>query len=46
MHTIDIMNTLKNIVFAIIETLFGAYDTFSSCLDLKELKILRNIWVE
>jgi len=45
-HTVDFMHTEKNIAFAIIETLFGAYDTVSSRLDLKELKIRRNLWVE
>lgn len=45
-HTIDFMHTEKNIDFSIIETLFGAYDTSSSCLDLQELKIRRNLWVE
>ena len=40
------MHTEKNIAFAIIETLFGAYDTMSSRLDLEQLKIRRNIWVE
>ena len=33
-HTVDFMHTEKNIAFAIIETLFGAYDTVSSRLDL------------
>jgi len=45
-HTVEFMHTEKNIAFSIIETLFGAYDTVSSRLDLKELKIRRNIWVE
>ena len=45
-HTVDFMHTEKNIAFAIIETLFGAYDTVSSRLDLQELKIRRNLWVE
>ena len=40
------MRTEKNTAFAIIETLYGAYDTVSSCLDLEQLKIRRNIWVE
>ena len=40
------MHTEKNISFTIIETLFGAYDTVSSRLDLQEIKIRRNIWVE
>lgn len=37
-HNIDFMHNEKNMV-SIIETLFGAYDTMSSCLDLQELKI-------
>ena len=45
-HIVDFMHTEKNIAFSIIETLFGAYDTMSSRLDLQELKIRRNIWVE
>ena len=45
-HIVDFMDTKKNIAFSIIETLFGAYDTVSSCLDLEQLKICRNIWVE
>ena len=40
------MHTEKNIAYAIIETLFGAYDTVSSHLDLQELNIRQNIWVE
>ena len=40
------MHTEKNIAFSIIETLFGAYDTMSSHLDLQEIKIHQNIWVE
>ena len=40
------MHTKKNIAYAIIETLFGAYDTVSSRLDLQEIKIRRNLWVE
>jgi hypothetical protein len=40
------MHIEKNIAFSIIETLFGAYDTVSSFLDLQELKIRQNIWVE
>ena len=40
------MHTEKNIAYAIIETLFGAYDTVSSRLDLQEIKIRRNLWVE
>ena len=38
-HIVDFMHTKKNVAFTIIETLFGAYDTISSCLDLQELKI-------
>ena len=38
-HTVEFMHTEKNIAFAIIETLFGAYDTVSSHLDLQEIKI-------
>ena len=38
-HTVDFMDTKKNIAFAIIETLFGAYDTVSSFLDLEKLKL-------
>ena len=45
-HTVDFMHTEKNIAFAIIETIFSAYDTVSSRLDLKELKICRNLWFE
>ena len=45
-HTVDFMHTEKNIAYAIIETLFGAYDTVSSRLDLQEIKIRRNLWVE
>ena len=45
-HTVDFMDTKKNIAFAIIETLFGAYYTVSSHLDIQELNIRRNIWVE
>ena len=40
------MLTEKSIDFSIIETLFGAYDIVSSCLDLQQLMIRRNIWVE
>ena len=40
------MHTEKNIACAIIETLFGAYDTVSSHLDLEQLKIRRNHWVK
>ena len=45
-NTVDFIHTEKNIAYAIIETLFGAYDTISSHEDLKQLKIHRNIWVE
>ena len=45
-HTVDFIHTEKNIAYAIIETLFGAYDTVSSRLDLQEIKIHRNLWVE
>jgi hypothetical protein len=45
-HIVDFMHTEKNIAYAIIETLFGASDTVSSCEDLKQLKIRRNLWVE
>ena len=45
-HNDDFMHTKKNIAYAIIETLFGAYDTISSHEDLKQLKIYQNIWVE
>lgn len=38
-HIVEFMHTEKNIAFAVIETLFGAYDTVSSCLDLQELNI-------
>ena len=31
---------------SIIKFIFGAYDTMSSRLDLQELNIRRNIWVE
>ena len=40
------MHTEKNIAFVIIETLFGAYDIVSPCLDLQEVNIRRNLWVE
>ena len=45
-HTIDFMHTEKNIAYAIIETLFSAFDTISSCEDFRQLKIRRNLWVE
>ena len=45
-HTVDFMHTKKNIAFSIIETIFSTYDTVSSHLDLQELKIRRNLWVE
>ena len=37
---------LRNIAFSIVETLFGAYDIVSSCLDLEQPNICRNLWVE
>ena len=45
MHTIEFMHTDKKIAFSIIKTLFGTYDSVSSRLDLKEIKIHRNLWV-
>ena len=33
-HIFDFMHIEKNKTFVVIETLFGAYDTLSSCLDL------------
>ena len=32
-HTVDFMHTEKNIAYAIIENLFGSFDTISSCED-------------
>ena len=40
------MHTKKNIAYSIIENHFGASNTISSCEDLKQLKIRRNILVE
>ena len=34
-HTVDFMHIEKNITFSIIETLFGAYESVSSHLDLQ-----------
>ena len=45
-HTVECMHTEKNIASAIIETLFGALDTISSCEDFRDIKIHWNLWVE
>ena len=45
-HTVDFMHTKKNIVYVIIETLFGALDTISSRKGFQEINIHQNLWFE
>ena len=45
-HIVDFMYIEKNIAYVIIETLFGALDTISSCEDFRDIKIHQNLWVE
>lgn len=44
-HTIDFMNTKKNIAPPMIETFFCALETISSCQDFGDIKIHKNLWV-